>query len=230
MMSSMRDRPEPAERDRAAAHPPDPELAIALRRAQAGDDAAFTVLYRAIQPGLLRYLRALIGEDAEDAASEAWLQIATSLASFRGDIAGFRGWTATIARNRAMDTLRRRYRRPTTDQPAEVLATLPGREDTARSAMEAVATDTALAMIARLPPDQAEAVLLRVVVGLDAPTAGRVLGKRPGAVRTAAYRGLRTLAAYLERQARVNSADDEQPRRPAAGVTQPTASTLKDMR
>jgi RNA polymerase sigma-70 factor (ECF subfamily) len=48
-----------------------------------------------------------------------------------------------------------------------------------------------------LPPDQAEAVLLRAVVGLDAGTAARVLGKRPGAIRTAAYRGLRTLARHF---------------------------------
>ncbi|MGW5234218.1 sigma factor-like helix-turn-helix DNA-binding protein, partial [Streptomyces nodosus] len=40
-------------------------------------------------------------------------------------------------------------------------------------------------------------VLLRVVVGLDAPAAARVLGKRPGAVRTAAHRGLRRLAREL---------------------------------
>jgi RNA polymerase sigma-70 factor, ECF subfamily len=49
-----------------------------------------------------------------------------------------------------------------------------------------------------LPPDQAEAVLLRAVLGLDAQTAARILGKRPGAVRTAAYRGLRTLARELD--------------------------------
>jgi RNA polymerase sigma-70 factor (ECF subfamily) len=39
--------------------------------------------------------------------------------------------------------------------------------------------------------------MLRAVIGLDAATAARVLGKRPGAVRTAAYRGLRTLARRL---------------------------------
>ena len=36
-----------------------------------------------------------------------------------------------------------------------------------------------------------------LVVGLDAPSAARVLGKRPGAVRTAAYRGLKRLAKQL---------------------------------
>ncbi|HTX28443.1 MAG TPA: sigma factor-like helix-turn-helix DNA-binding protein, partial [Streptosporangiaceae bacterium] len=45
---------------------------------------------------------------------------------------------------------------------------------------------------------QAEAVLLRAVLGLDAATAAKVLGKRPGAVRTAAYRGLHTLATRLD--------------------------------
>jgi RNA polymerase sigma-70 factor (ECF subfamily) len=82
--------------------------------------------------------------------------------------------------------------------PIEHLTDRPGDEDTAGSALDALGTDTALALIARLPRDQAEAVLLRVLIGLDAKAAGRVLGKRPGAVRTAAYRGLRRLATFLE--------------------------------
>lgn len=41
------------------------------------------------------------------------------------------------------------------------------------------------ALIGALPRDQAEAIQLRVVVGLDAEAAGRMRGKRPGAVRTA---------------------------------------------
>jgi RNA polymerase sigma-70 factor, ECF subfamily len=174
------------------------DLAAALPAAQCGDEDAFRVLYRAVQPALLRYLRVLVGEDAEDVASEAWLQIARDLASFRGDGDGFRGWATTIARNRAMDHLRRQRRRPIVTGPVEELADSPGPEDTAQSTMDAVATDAALALIARLPRDQAEAVLLRVVVGLDAKAAAQVLGKRPGAVRTAAYRGLRKLAEYLE--------------------------------
>src|SRR5579885_3861705 len=54
---------------------PDPSTALRAAR-EDGDEGAFRVLYRAVQPGLLRYLRALVGEDAEDVASEAWLQIA----------------------------------------------------------------------------------------------------------------------------------------------------------
>jgi RNA polymerase sigma-70 factor (ECF subfamily) len=63
---------------------------------------------------------------------------------------------------------------------------------------EAFSTSGAIELIAGLPRDQAEAVLLRAVVGLDAKSAAAVLGKRPGAVRVAAHRGLKTLATRLE--------------------------------
>jgi RNA polymerase sigma-70 factor, ECF subfamily len=84
--------------------------------------------------------------------------------------------------------------------PAQDLADLAAADDTAAGALEAISTDAAIRLIATLPPDQAEAVLLRAVVGLDADSAGRVVGKRAGAVRTAAYRGLRTLARRLDSQ------------------------------
>ncbi|MCE7002001.1 sigma-70 family RNA polymerase sigma factor [Kibdelosporangium philippinense] len=177
------------------------DLAAALPAAQRGSEDAFRVLYRSVQPVLLRYVRVLVGEDAEDVASEAWLQIARDLTSFRGDGDGFRGWATTIARHRAMDHLRRQRRRPVVTGRVEELTDRSGPEDTAESAVDAVGTDAALALIARLPRDQAEAVLLRAMVGLDVKAAARVLGKRPGAVRTAAYRGLRKLAEYLEHSA-----------------------------
>ena len=75
---------------------------------------------------------------------------------------------------------------------------MPGGDDTAGAAEESLSTTRAIELIAGLPPDQAEAVLLRAVVGLDAKSAAAVLGKRPGAVRVAAHRGLKTLAARLD--------------------------------
>jgi RNA polymerase sigma-70 factor, ECF subfamily len=170
-----------------------------VARAQQGDGEAFRALYRDTQPRLLRYLRALAGADAEDVASEAWLQIARDLPGFSGDLDQFRGWAAAVARHRALDHLRRQARRPAAVLvPSDDLAGLAAGDDTAERALDAVATRAAVGLIATLPPDQAEAVLLRVVVGLDAVAAAAVLGKRPGAVRTAAYRGLRTLARRVE--------------------------------
>jgi RNA polymerase sigma-70 factor, ECF subfamily len=170
----------------------------ALEKARAGDEVAFRTIYRTLQPGFLRYLRGLVAQDAEDVASEAWAQVARDLGSFRGDPGGFRAWVATIGRHRALDHLRRQRRRPVIAMAVEDLPDAAGSDDTEAQSIDAVSTDAAVALIAALPPDQAEAVLLRVVMGLDAVSAGRVLGKRPGAVRTAAHRGLRRLAEQLD--------------------------------
>jgi RNA polymerase sigma-70 factor (ECF subfamily) len=189
-----------------------PSLTPEIRDAQRGDDEAFRRLYRALQPILLRYLQTLVGADAEDVAAEAWLQISRDIRTFRGDWDQFRGWTVTIARHRAMDHLRSQRRRPAVSMPVHHLLDLPADHDTAARAEESVATDEALAMIAALPRDQAEAVYLRVLVGLDAQTCGKILGKRAGAVRTAAYRGLRQLAEQLS----------------LSGVTSPRRPALKE--
>jgi RNA polymerase sigma-70 factor (ECF subfamily) len=184
-------------------HPADDDGAPAgaaalVVRAQRGDSEAFRALYRETQPRLLRYLRAQAGDDAEDIASETWLQATRDLATFHGNDDGFRGWITTIARHRALDHKRATTRRPPAiPVPAEDLAGLAAADDTAARALDSLATTNAIRLIAHLPPDQAEAVLLRAVIGLDATAAAQVLGKRPGAVRTAAYRGLRTLARRL---------------------------------
>lgn len=175
------------------------QLEAALVAAQHGNPDAFRLLYRDTQPRLLRYLHALTGDDAEDIASETWLHIARDLHTFHGNHDAFRGWAATIARHRALDHLRRHTRRPPAiPVPAEDLAGLAAADDTASTAIDTLTTTAAIRLIATLPPDQAEAVLLRAVLGLDATRAAAVLCKRPGAVRTAAHRGLRTLARHLD--------------------------------
>ena len=193
---------DPAATDREMADQPDPAgFSELVLRAQRGDCDAFRALYRDTQPRILRYLRALVADDAEDIASETWLQVARDLETFHGDDDHFRGWVSTIARHRALDHKRTASRRlHTIPVPTEDLVGLAASDDTATCAIDAVATTNALRLIFTLPHDQAEAVLLRAVVGLQATTAAEVLGKRPGAVRTAAYRGLRTLARYFEEQ------------------------------
>jgi RNA polymerase sigma-70 factor (ECF subfamily) len=165
-----------------------------VQRMLRGDEDAFRTVYRAVQPGLLRYLTVMVGTEAEDVAAETWAQAVRDLQTFTGAADQFRGWVTTIARNRALDFLRMKGRRPIDDTPVEeIMVGHADRLDVEREALGLVSTAKALQLIASLPRDQAEAVLLRAVVGLDAKTAGRVLGKRAGAVRTAAYRGLRAL-------------------------------------
>ncbi|WP_117211698.1 RNA polymerase sigma factor [Allorhizocola rhizosphaerae] len=186
------------------------QLSEAIVAAQEGDEDAFRSLYRATQPLLRRYLWVLVGDEAEDVASEAWLHIVRDLSSFRGDYDKFRGWAATVARNRAIDHIRRQRRRPYQLLPESDLPDAGDGPDAAELAADAIATQQAVALIARLPRDQAEAVMLRAVMGLDTHAAGRVVGKRPGAIRVNALRGLRRLAEYL----RATPGQDDDPHPP----------------
>ncbi|GAA0518703.1 DNA-directed RNA polymerase sigma-70 factor [Paractinoplanes deccanensis] len=169
---------------------PDDPLADALHAARDGDRRAFATLWRGLHPPMLRYLRVIAADHAEDAASETWLQVIRDLGRFDGDLPAFRGWLFRIARNRALDAVRRR------PQPPPAPTTSTASSDAATVTLENDGTAWALGLIAQLPIDQAEAVMLRVVVGLDVATTADILGKRPGAVRVAAMRGLRRLAAH----------------------------------
>jgi RNA polymerase sigma-70 factor (ECF subfamily) len=174
-----------------------PEFPEVMRAAARGDEAAFARLWRDSQPPLLRYLRVVTGEAAEDVASEVWLDVSRRLARFRGGEGEFRAWLFTTARRRVIDLRRYTARRPVllTEDPGELERRAP--YDTAGAALERMSTDAALDLIASLPREQAEIVVLRAVVGLDVAQVARIVGKRPGAVRVAAHRGLRALAARL---------------------------------
>ncbi|MCD6640808.1 MAG: RNA polymerase sigma factor [Nocardioides sp.] len=177
---------------------PDP-LDRAVEQMLVGDEDAFREVYAAVHPPLLRYLTVLVGaDDAEDVASEAWGQAFRDLDRFTGDADGFRGWITTIGRHRGLDHLRRAARRPVATDDLEAVVDVRDPVDVEATTLGALGSDEAIALIATLPRDQAEAIMLRTVLGFDAPTAARILGKRPGAVRSAGHRGLRALARRLE--------------------------------
>ena len=168
-----------------------------LRLAACGDAAAFARLWRETHPPLLRYLWVSVGDAAEDVAADVWLDVARRIRSFHGGEQEFRGWLFTMARRKMIDRHRYEARRPVSPTADGELLDRPAADDTVAAALEYISTETALALIATLPPDQAEIIVLRVVVGLDANSVAQVVGKSPGAVRVAAHRGLRTLRERL---------------------------------
>jgi len=176
-----------------------PSLDVMLDAARGGDESGMAELWHALNPLILRYLRVVVGQAAEDVASETWLQAARDVRRFRGDGAGFRVWLFRVARNRALEELRRsgRRREDPTGLAADYAPERLANDDPAREAVERMASMHTLRLIAELPANQAEAVMLRVVVGFDTTQTAEVLGTRPGAIRIAAMRGLRRLATVI---------------------------------
>jgi RNA polymerase sigma-70 factor (ECF subfamily) len=171
------------------------DLDAVVLAACAGDETAFVVLFREVQPRLLRYLRTLNGADSEDIAAETWIHVVRGLARFSGNAEGFRGWVFTIAYTRVVDGWRASKRRPQTadgplpDQASDL--------DVHLAAEETFSTESALALLRELPEAQAQVLLLRVVAGLDVPMTAAVLGRSHNHVRVLAHRGLRALAVVL---------------------------------
>jgi RNA polymerase sigma-70 factor (ECF subfamily) len=175
-----------------------------LGRARSGDERAFLALYRAAQPGLLRYLTVLVGEAAEVVSERTWAEVGRELAGFTGTLEGFRAWVAGIGRRRALELL--------AELGLEAVE-VPGSSIDPGAGPTSPRTARALRMIAELPREQAEAITLRSVMGLDETAAATVLGIRRGTLRRHALRGLRALARRLDplgsRPADLGSAAEE---------------------
>ena len=60
------------------------EFAAVLTAAQSGSEAALTLLWRDANPALLRYLRVIAPDAAEDIAAETWLQVVRGLPGSAG--------------------------------------------------------------------------------------------------------------------------------------------------
>ena len=172
-----------------------------LTGAQAGAEWALTILYRDLHPRVLRYLSVREPSDAEDLASEVWLDVAQGIGRFRGDEDGFRAWVFTIARRRLIDLRRRASVRNEKSVPLALLGGDRGAGDAEGEAITSLQTDAALALIATLPSDQGDVVLLRVIGDLAVADVARILGKRPGAVRALQYRALKSLARIVSHEA-----------------------------
>ena len=168
-----------------------------LAEAQGGDEQQFAVLWRDANPALLRYLRVLAQDNAEDIAAETWVHVVRGLARFTGDESSWRAWLFTTARRRLFDQARLRKRHPAEPLDEISAAEVPAAPDAAELALDNIGTESALALLARLPTVQAEVIMLRVLAGLDTDAVAGLIGKSPGNVRVIAHRGLKRLEALL---------------------------------
>jgi RNA polymerase sigma-70 factor (ECF subfamily) len=166
-----------------------------LGAARSGSEWAYRVLYRELNPRLLRYFLSQAPGAAEDLAADTWVGVAKGLRGFAGDEGAWRAWVFKIGQRRLADhwaiTARRRGLPGLTeadDEPADAT-------DVEADVITRDAVLRALQVLRRtLSEDQARIVILRIVGGLSVEQVAVVLGKRPNTVRVVQHTALKKLA------------------------------------
>jgi RNA polymerase sigma-70 factor (ECF subfamily) len=142
---------------------PDPGV---LRKAQRGDERAFTLIVRAYETPVYNYVVRLVGGDrvlAEDLTQEVFLRVFQGLPKFSLR-SKFTTWLFQVTKNRVLDELRANERRP---RLSVALDDIPPLEVVDAPLENVEAMDAVWRSVGDLTPDLKMALLLRDVVGLS---------------------------------------------------------------
>ena len=176
----------------------DPDLP-AVRAAQA-DPAAFASLYRRYLDRVYGYAFYQLGDhhDAEDVTERIFLAALAALPDFEDQGATFRAWLFRIAHNTIANAHRSRARRRTEPLPENFERVAPNADPAGQVAMADELREIRR-VVAQMPDDRRQVILLRFVDDLSTAEIAAVLDRSPGAVRVLLHRSLKDLAARLSR-------------------------------
>ena len=153
---------------------------------------------------VLRYCRARLGRisghhhAADDVAQEVCIALVSALPRYQDMGRPFASFVFGIASHKVADAMRSAANLaiPTEDLPDEP-DDRPGPEETVVAYLEA---ERVRALLRRLPRQQRELLVLRVLAGLSAQETGNELGMSAGAVRVAQHRALARLRAIVREE------------------------------
>ncbi len=190
-----------------------PDQSELVRRAQAGDQQAFSALYamhrRRVYSLCLRMTHRM--EDAEDLMQEAFLQVFRKLHTFRGD-AAFSTWLHRVAVNVVLMSLRKKPWRETSieelSRPEENESSEPVLgcdDDRLTHSIDRVALERALD---RLPPGYRLVFALHDILGYEHQEAAEMLGCSAGNCKSQLHKARMKLRTLLRNQPRGDSANE----------------------
>jgi RNA polymerase sigma-70 factor, ECF subfamily len=141
---------------------PDPGV---LRKAQRGDERAFTLIVRAYETPVYNYVLRLVGDRAlaEDLTQEVFLRVFQGLSKFSLR-SKFTTWLFQVTKNRVLDELRASERRP---RHLVALEDVPPLEVVDAPFERVEAVDAVWRSVGELNVDLKMALLLRDIVGLS---------------------------------------------------------------
>jgi RNA polymerase sigma factor (sigma-70 family) len=159
----------------------------------------FDALYRGARDDVFAYVATLLRDRgaAEDVTAQAFERAFRKARSYDARRGGQRAWLFGIARNAALDELRRRKRSAAlAAEPADVAAPAP--DDAAERALERAAVRAALAT---LPAREREVIALKFHAGLDNAELAAVLGTSVSNAGTQLHRAMTKLRKAVDDRA-----------------------------
>ena len=175
---------------------PDPGL---LRKAQRGDERAFTAIVRAYERPVYNYVLRLVGDRAlaEDLTQEVFLRVYQGLPGFSLR-STFTTWLFQVTKNRVLDELRALERRPRSS--SVTLDDIPPLEVVDQPFERSETIDGVWRAIEALNVDLKMALLLRDVVGLSYTEIADSLEITLATVKWRIYKAREEVQAALARE------------------------------
>jgi len=157
---------------------------------RSGDQAAMGVLYDRYSSVVYAVALRVLGDTgaAEDVLQEVFLQLWRNPAAFDSGRGNLGPWLAVIARNRAIDSLRKR--RPETDFENVVVSITP---DMASDAEKSRVLTQVRSAMGEMPPPQRQALEMAYFEGLTHSEIAAKTGEPLGTVKTRIRAGLLAL-------------------------------------
>lgn len=190
----------PRDTEADAADSPEREQANAewdlVRRAQEYDEAALEALYETYYPKIYNYAFLQMGDvqASEDLAADVMLKMLESIQKYQFRGLPFGAWVFRIARNRLIDLHRRRRRRGEVDLSETLVSGLASPQALAEQAIERGQIQIALK---HLTVEQRQVIVLKFIEGFDNRSAGRVMNRSEGAIKSLQHRAIGSLRRVL---------------------------------
>jgi RNA polymerase sigma-70 factor (ECF subfamily) len=177
-------------RSHAALHPVDREISNAVLRAQAGDGDAIRVLYLRYKDNVYGYVLSFVRDqhEAEDITQQVFLKLMSVIDKYRALEVPFTSWLLRVARNVALDHLRRR-RSILCEEVYDAAHQCDSSADDYRRGLEQA--------LASLPEEQRSVIVLRHLVGLTPGEIADQMGRTESSIHGLHHRARQTLKREL---------------------------------
>lgn len=168
-----------------------------VRRAQEGNEQAFTEVYKVLYPRVAKYLWFKVRSRplAEELANETFLSAYRGLSKFKHGY--FPGWIFTIARNTAAGHLRKKALSTVPIEEGNISAQLGVQQGPEEEVEASIRKENILNCVRQLRGEQREVVIMKYLTGMSNADVAAALGKSENAVNAQQHRALKSLQKLL---------------------------------